>query len=922
MIMARAFPRKVQALKLSIKLTFLLLGASVLGTAQTLNVDVAQTRSIGDVFIRADHAVRQMNRNLGILTHSQRANLERAGRYSTAVPSSFPATVWLTANGGRLPAAGGATRSGSGLTLVFDASGANAFDPAYKTLLQSIYSQAQPFMDAVFGLPSASGNVAVKNYDATMSDRNIVSGGYYVPNAPGTPEIRFPFYGNDRPEVTAVNFIHCLLLAYIGQNQYGYDAFKEGLVRAAVIRIARTSAAMLNSLDSELVEQVLTNTYDVEGHYDWYNQRALGGSTFIAPNLRDVPLPDAGSLGGLYLLRYKMAGSAWTKVLVEYPGFIASFNSSFYGQPGNASNVPALVTLGQTTLNALRPGDPTVEGLSFPEWFKRQFILETTDTRGTKLLLEPIPITSGLSGTDFGVFILQANWFETLAGGNETLLSGTAYPILWEGNLTFNRIFANAEDERMDIAGGYGAVVPNLRNINSGQPYRATIDLPVQDQMERVYLPAGAIATASQQNPRDFYGTVTGANIQAGDTLRLQVTVDGAPITDVPVQNNAFGVSIGTQDYLNNSTILINVVRNRTGADTTLYTRRVNKGPGPLGVDLRVDSELTYNFTGGLPKGIAAPGFPVDPFLSLNSAVLGTADNATLAARFNSSKAKYELYPDLESFKVGHGYFVRLNAANPGFSVTGRVYRNVEAAVALKPGWNLIACPLLETVPISRVRVVRAADFPTLWADAAGVDIGTDFFEFTPGPNDAASGAPETGTLSPASQFEPGKAYFVRVLAPEGVSLSFAPAGFVGMSPQAAAPSPTGWKLELSMAYSTNKIPKAIIGQSNTATRSFDPREDSGMPPGFGAGFQIIIEDYDALYRDIRPQGFETYTVHLQGLTVGKVLKLNFKALQGTIPKLILKDSTGKSLGQIRPGFIVSIVPKSRNEYYRIERGQ
>jgi hypothetical protein len=911
----------VRLLKLVSHLSLLLFGLVSVASAQSLDVDVSKTRSIDDVFAKSDAAVKQLNQNVALLTKNQRATLTRAGRYFPNQPISFPSTVWLTVNGNRLPPTRSQNRS-VGLTLVFDASGPNAFDATYKQYLQDVFAQAEPFLNALFGNPAVSGNVAVKNYDATMGDREVVSGGYYVPNSPGTPEIRFPFYGNDHKEVTAINFIHTLLLAYMGPSPYGFDAFREGTVRAVTMRLARTGGALPAGLDSDLIEQVLTNTYDVEGLYDWYNRRALGGSTFIAPNLRSVPLPDAGSVGGLYLLRYKMSGGAWTKLLVEHPGFISAFNTAFYGQPGNASNVPALVALGQSTLNSLRPGDPTIEGLSFAEWFRRQFILETKDTRGQKLLVEPVPVTSGLSGTDFGVFIVQANWFETSAGGNETLLSGTSYPILWEGNLTFNRVNPNVQDEKMDIAGGYGVVVPNIKDINGGQPYRATIDVPVQDQIERVYVPVGCIATPSQPNPRDLYGTVTGANLQTGDTLRLKVVVDGVPVSDVPVVNNAFGVSIGTQDYLNNSVVVIDVVRTRNAADTTLLHRVVDKGPGALAVDLRVDSELAYPFPNGLPKGISMIGFPVDPFISLNSDVLGISDNQTLAARYNSGRAKYELYPDLEPFKIGHGYFVRMETAQPSFTVTGRIRRNVEATVALKPGWNMITTPLLEDVSTSNVRVIKTSDFPASWSESLGVDVGTDFFEFNPGTPDAASGAPETGTLTPASTFQQGKAYFVRVLAPEGITLSFAPSGGTGFGPSrapSAAPT-TGWRMKVSMAQGAQKS-YAVIGQSPTATKAFDPREDSGMPPGIG-GFQAIVEDYEPLFRDVRSVGFQSYTVHLQGLTPGKVVKVDFQYLFGKVPTTFqLRDGNGKSLGSGRPGFTLSLVPKSKDMYLKVEIG-
>lgn len=915
-------------MKLSAKFSILFLGLSALTHAQTLEVEVDQTRSRDVAFSKVNQAVNLLNGNLAKIIRAERQT--KAARLGQAnnLPALYPTTVWLTQNGQRLPfsGAGKASRMGTGLNLVFDTSGPGAFDPAFRTYLQSVYTKAQPFLDALFGTPAVGGNVAVKNADGVtppIGNREDLMGGYYVPNAPGTPEIHFvPYVLEGREEVAAINFIHCLLLAYIGPNQYGYDAFNEGLVRAVTMRIARTPAAMITGLDSELIENVLLNTYDVEGYYDWYNQRSLGGAKFIAPNLRYEPLPDAGSVGGLFQIRHKMAAGAWTKVLAEYPNFAATFNAGFYAQPGIASNAPALVALGQTTLNTLRSGDPTIEGQSFAEWFKRQYALETKTTLGLKLHVQPTPILGNLSGNDFGPFIVETHWFETKAGGNESLLSGRSFPIFWEGNLTLNRLFpGQLGDEQIPIALGYGSIVPNLRNEFGGAIYRSAIDVPVQDQIERVYVPVGAIATPSQPNPRDLFGTVVGANLQAGDTLRLQVTVNGNAISDIPVTRNAFGVLLNTSDYLNNARLVVRVVRNRLGNDTTLLTRRVNKGPGPLALDLRVDGDGTFTPSGGLPKGISLLGFPINPFASLNSEVLNVADNQLLAARYNSSKARYELYPELESFKVGHGYFVRLDAAQPSFSVSGRQNRNIESTVALKPGWNIVSAPIAEAVTKGRIRVTRTTGFPTTWNEAAGVDVGLDFFQFTPGPNDAGSGAPETGSFSPATQFEVGKAYFVQVLAPEGVTLSFQPAGSTGNSqaPVSAPPS-TGWRLGIEMKLG-NQSAKAIIGQSATATKSFDPKEDSGMPPGFGNGFQVIVEDLEQMYQDVRAlRAGEVFTIRLQGMTPNKLYKIDFAKLLGNLPNLTLRDPKGSNW-IIRPGFGHNYVPKSSVEYIKITVG-
>ncbi len=901
------------------------MGLAALSSAQTLDVEISGTRSYYDIADKTSSSVRVLQSNLAKLSQQDRVRRNARFAQNKKAPDLFPVTVWLTSNGQRLPYSGGTRSRGAGpLNLVFDTTGSGAFSADLRTYLQDVYVKAQPFLDALFGAPAVGGDVAVKNADGVtppIGNREDLMGGYYVPNAPGTPEIHFPPYAlSDRREVAAINFIHCLLLAYIGPNQYGFDAFNEGLVRAVTQRIARTPSAMITGLDSELIENCLLQTYDIEGFYDWYNQRALGGAKFIAPNLRYVPLPDAGSVGGIFKLRYKMAAAAWTKVLAEYPSFAATFNANFYSQTGIASNVDALVNLGQATLNTLRSSDPTVEGKSFGDWFRRQYILETKTTVGQKLLVEPTPVLGGLSGNDFGPFYLVVNWFETLASGNETLLSGTTYPIIWEGNLIGNRVFPTTSDaERIDIGGAYGVAVPNIRNLDVGM-YRAALDVPVQDQLERVYLPIGAIATPSQSTPRDFYGTVVGANLLTGDTLRLRVSVNGTAISDVPVSRNAFGALINTPAFLNNARLEVSVVRTRSGVETTLLTRKVNKGPGSLALDLRVDGDGNYAPSGGLPKGISFIGFPMNPFASWNSDVLGLTANQTLAARYNSSKARYELFPEVESFKAGHGYFVRLDAAKPSFSVAGNFNRNIEGSVALKPGWNMIAAPVAEAIATGKVRVVRTTLFPITWSEARGVDIGMDFYQFTPGPNDSASGAPETGSFVPATQFELGKAYFVQVLAPEGVTLVFQPSGVSGSSiPMAAtyAASPTGWQLQVQIKLNQQST-RAIIGQSTTATRSFDAKEDSAMPPSFGNGFQMIVEDTERMYKDIRGiRAGESYTIRLQGLTPNRVHAMSFTKLFGNVPSLTLVDANGKQWS-IRPGFAYNHFAKNSVEYIKI----
>jgi hypothetical protein len=868
----------------------LLLAAISLGQS---GVSLQTRGSTGqDIRDLADAAVRQFAKNTTSLTQLHRDRLRKTGRFDAGIQFSLP--TFIRTGGGSGPSR--STRGAGGdITLVFDPSGPRAFPQSYRDFLQSVFDQARPVMNGVFGSPANPTNVFVRNYDADIGDRDAVAGGYFLPdNGSGQMEIAFPIFNNN--EAAAVNFVHTLLLAYQGQNPYFFDAFEEGLVRAATMKVVRTPGALPAGLLDTQVEAVLESTYDVSNFYDWYNQRALGGSQFIAPNLKTVPLPPGGSTGGLYLLRYQMAGTVWEKMLAEHPGFIAEFNSRFYLTPGIANNVPALITLGQQVLDFLRPSDPTVEGLSFAEWFRRQYILETTDTFGVKLLIQPIPITFGLITDDYGVFDIWTHYFETLPSRDEILLSGTSFPIFWED--TFNRFSTSSQEDRMSIAGGFGDVAPNFPN-QVGNPYRTTVDIPVQDQIARVYLPAGAIATFANPTPNDFYGTVVGAGISGGATGRVQVFSGLTLLAEAPIRNGAFGTLINTSTFLGTRSLTVKVIRTSGAIDTEILSRKVNKGPGPLALDLRVDGDATFTFSGGLPKGLSMIGIPLEPFSSSVPSILGLPANDVLAARYNQARARYELFPEMESFRQGHGYFVRMPANTP-VSIDGRTSPGTPTAVALRPGWNMISVPILETVPTTRVSVVKGTDFPKALADARGTEIGLDFFTFQPGPNDPASGAPETGSMVPATTFDLGKAYFVRVLSPEGAVLLFEPSTLLrplsrSRDASAAMVAPTAlnndWQVKMSLT-GNSRTATAFIGQSGSATRGFDSRYDSGMPPGMG-GLQVWTESPEALFRDTRHISQpETYRVRLDGLVAGKNYSLKLDLISGRQTYVTLFDRT------------------------------
>lgn len=869
-----------------------------------------------------DAAFSKFEKSAYLLSKNAIQMRQKLGIWKPGIPLSVPAVVVLTG-----PSSGGGSSSGGGIhhlnsgpggwgsgfgngphpmtsgpiTLQFDSSGNESFPTAYQQLLQAVFNQVQPTLNVLFGNPSQSGVVHVANFDSTIGDRQAVSGGYYLPNnGSGVPEIRFPVYNAN--ETAAVNFVHCLLLAYLGPNGYSSDSFEEGLVRAVTMKAVRTAGAMPSTLDSTAMENVLEADYDVLGFYDWDNQRALSASTFIAPNLISSPLPASGGTG-LFLDRYIMGGSAWAKVLTEFPTFAASLNQAVYANPSLGSNIPGLIQAAQQILTTSQPSQPTVEGLSFSDWYNRQFILQPTPVFGTRLFSQVLPI-SPTTG-DFAVFDIDGTLFSTDLLGNETLISSvTGYPIYWDDQ--YQRFTTSAQDAQMAFNNGNANVEPNLPDLYAGQAYRATLDLPVMDQMARVAVPANAAYTSAGV-ANDFYGTTAGVTVPSGSTLSVQVSIGGQVVGGFPVVNDAFGGQIGTASgYANgNVSLSVSLVLTSGSQNTTIMTRVIDKpGPGSMAVNMWLNNEQTYTFPNGLPGGISMLGIPVDPYTSDAAGILGTPAVSTLVARYDPSIVNYRYYPATEPFMMGHSFFLNLPSSIPNFTMSGREQSGTSRTVALKPGWNMVSLPMLQSLQSSGVRVVHATDFPVDFASAEGTLIGKDFFYFAPGANDPIAGTPQGGTFNPAATFDPGVGYFVEVLAPEGVTLVFDPGSTANIARPQADP-PDGWAMKAIITNFDGGTSHVILGGLVGAPNTVDNRYDTPLPPAIGPGLQVgSLNQLARLYRDERAYGqYQTFTIQVKGLTVGKSFTLSFAQLQGLIRYFSVMDN---QTNQIYTSFINS----------------
>ena len=866
------------------------------GQSSLFKIDLA-TRGTSSPRELSDTSYKLYQQNLWSLSYLSRKQRESHGLIKKNIPYIAPAIVRFTRGDQLLGTVGPQSRGGGGgnaLTLVIDPTFNTTADPTRVAFMQSVYDTAKPTIEAIFGDAAISGTVNVVNADTTIGigDRNAITGGYYLPNnGSGGREIRLPL--NPGREVAAVALIHCILLAYYPDPAYAFDGYLEGLARAATQKIVRIPAAIPAGLDQAVIESVLEQTYEIGAFYDWTNQKSLGGPRFIAPNLLSAPIVQ-GTRGGLFFQRYQMSGSVWEKMLAEYPTFIKSLNLLLRANPSAATNVTQLETLGASIVGA-----GTVEGDSFADWVRKQHILDTRLNVGTKLHSMITPITSGLSGTDFGVFNIEATFFSTDAAGNETLLSGTAYPVYW--NRDQLRVLASAQSEIMDIAASYGSVVPNFTNDNGGVPYRVALDLPVQDRLVRQYLPAGSIATPASADISDFYGTVVGFAVPVGTSLLVRVQ-NGSDTFDAPVNAYAFGLKVNTANFLAGRSLTVKVIRkDSNGVETLLLTRTVNKGPGPLCIQLGNEPVMTTSFPAGLAAGVQMVGFTGEPLYSGLESILSLNSNNFLAARYNSSKTAYDLYPLSGMALGGQSYFIRANSAGlPSWKA--RVESGTAVSVALRPGWNMITCPLGLSTPFANVNVVHTTEFPRTYLGASGNDVGDtsapllgkDVFQFVPGAVDANSGVPEGGSFVPATSFEPGTGYFVRCLAPEGALMLFKPAA-VSSFIKSLSSTPLDFLLQVKVSRAGEES-FAQLAQARNATDGFDARYDSNIPPGIG-GLQVVVQNGDQRFTDTRATAPRvSYTVNVSGCIKGKRYTFSFATKTGKAQQIVIRSLPSENI--------------------------
>lgn len=722
--------------------------------------------------------------------------------------------------------------------------GTDPFPPAYKALLQSVLNAAPTLVEAEYGKPARTLTIQVVNFDDDIGDRDAVVGGIYdVSNN----RFLFPIYNSS--EAAAVNLLNLVVRAFHADVAPFYDVWEEGFARAVTARIARGAAfRSLAGLNPAFIDQTLDNTYDARPYYDAWNQPTLGSPSFIAPSLRQLPIA-GGTTGGLWLVRYQMAGSVWLKVATEYPTFFREFNQRYYQSytPNLRGDSAALLNLAQQALAAISGNpNPTVEGVPLDQWVRRQHILDTSVTYGRKLHAQVFPYASGLQPDEQAVFTVFLTYFQTTRVGNgwdEALLNGTCYPVYWDYN--FNRLTLSPQYERVDIRVGTGAVVPSFVGSEAANQ-RLTVDFSVGTEGARIYYPSSKVQGMNFRN--NFFGVVFGLE---NGTVEVQI---GTETRSAPVTNGAFGM-LFSDATLSRERIATLTFFNAQGVQVGVW--RANTGIGFHYVQAYLDPQAG-SFNLSRPTGLHMISFPLRPFQTDMAQLLNIPSSQMRLAQWRQERFNYAYYPETPPPAPGVGYFLQLSSPI-NVTIQGEpAPNNRPFAIALQPGWNLVGVPFNQAVPLGSLQVVHQFSSPVSW-ETATESIGGE-------PPLVGSRVWTLGTLGTyvqATQLEPGRAYWIRVLRPEGVTLLVPPPVGGTSRSRASEPQPA-WAMELVLQSPVGGGVVTLGLDNAVRTRSHAYNHDAPPAlPGMSA-FGVQTENGNLLTQAVQPNtGRQEWTLQV-----------------------------------------------------------
>jgi hypothetical protein len=540
------------------------------------------------------------------------------------------------------------TRSRAENTLAFAYTGWSETEHA---ALSQFLDAALPRLISVYGPPLQSGTLTL----ARAGYYENTEGGDFNPATMTLTLEPLPedFAGDDTT-FYRYNLLHLVLHAFHAPVLVGFDAWEEGMARAAA------AVAMLQ-LFPEF--PLVNDTGYLLPLYDSFNQSALANATIF---------PTTG-IPYLILYRLGMAQAAWLKLYGENPDVFVLFNQT-YGQAVAANTAIAadLTVLKNLLANAV----PNVEGSAFAEWFPRQYSLQMNSLVGRHLLVFSAPLHSSAMLTLFA--------FSTDAAGNETPVTGTA-ALEYQGFDYVPLYVEEGNSVTINASGDYpglGTISPSFYNIGDPPTQRIRIQISLDELRATVYYPYWT--RGSDEDESDLFGVTTGAD---DGTL---VVVGPGIATTLTITQGAFTYQVAGGEL----TYFGQVRFDYTDGEGKSVTMKRNVGPGFYMPVLPVGSSTAVTLRRTFPAGLALLSFPLTPNES-DAGVLFNYGPNSLTFKLawwdpELTGDHYRRYPAIAAITPGRGYWMQLPVQTT-VDIAGHTVATEDVhALTLAPGWNMI----------------------------------------------------------------------------------------------------------------------------------------------------------------------------------------------------------------------------------------
>ena len=728
-----------------------------------------------------------------------------------------------------LPPAAASTRlpirtlaAGTALSFQYD----NTFSSAQINQLNGFIRANYPLLTAIFGDPAPE-----QNSGKTIFVRGDGPAAAYQPllrpSATDGGTIFFRYDAGVNAQINNFNFTRLVLRAFQGPNTFSYnyaagdyvESWQGGFADAAALLVAHSAAGSPANFDPSTLGAYVLPIYDL------LNRPELGNA-YIYPRDPSVDLVMSD-------FRAAMAQSAWLKVAVENPQFFARFNAAYYAQ------VPARTAVSPSQLRQIAASvAPNVEGTSFSDWARRQFVLDTSVATGQKLYaaVVPLPLQAG-TGQQAG-FSGFAEAFTTDSSGDEDPSSGFGRVDAFDEkgvniNARSGELSGQVRDpsKAIQLPGldftdsslpGQADFGAGFSGLGSPDRARITLKFRFKGAETTAYFPyIGGNGSASDIN---YYGVVTG-----GDSGSLSISSSNGVNETASVGRGAWS---GAARYQSGPRVVTTL---KIGASTFVRnTAWLSAGAAARGVGFVLDggtSEGTFTLkTGSGASKIRMISLPLFPTQSDEAQILGVEAAALKLARFRPNLApgtlqngvltfgiagdRHELYPQISApMAPGRGYWL---------GVDGDFQREVRGAepsqavpfeMPLAGGWNQIGVPFNRAFAPDALQVRFGGFGPVSLATAQSNGwVAPGIWGWLPRGGytriDDGSGA----------KLEPGQGYFLFIPPQNGVSLRFDAA-----SSSAPAPKMTGWTVPLSASTNTARDSSNRFGASTRLAAAKPP---------------------------------------------------------------------------------------------------